>query len=596
MPASVRRARWQAAPAAPAAAAGLQAELGLSPLLALLLSQRGLTDPGQARLYLQGTAQDLPDPFAMLGMEEAVALLESALAAGEHIRVWGDYDVDGVAGTALLLRALGALGGHVSHYLPHRVQEGYGLNQAAIRRSAQEGVKLLVTVDCGIGAPAEVALARRLGMRVIVTDHHLPPPELPPADALLNPLRPGCSYPYPQLCGTGVAYKLLEALCRRRGLAPSAPWHFLDLVALATVSDVVPLLGENRLLVQAGLAAIARTRKEGLKALLAEAQLDPTQVGVYHLGFVLGPRLNAAGRLQHAEQALELLVTQDPAHAQELARSLSACNRQRQDEERRTLEQAVALVEEQCDLEQEWAIVLGRAQWHPGVIGIVASRLAERYCRPAVLVALKGERGRGSGRSIPGFHLYQALCECGDLLEHFGGHAAAAGLEVTAAHLPALRERLCTLAARDLTPEQLTPLVTVDAWVKPDQLTVDLGRELARMAPFGTGNPAPVLGLRQVTLLEARPVGDGSHLRLRLQGSPGDRQAIWFRYGYLAAHLQPPEPVDLLFQPSLGTWNGAQRLDLQVVDLAAPRDLPPLPPPPSPSPGSPSPRNGERAG
>jgi len=574
MPASVRRARWQEAPCPSDLAPRLCRELGVSPLLGRLLANRGLATPEQARLFLQGSLDDLPDPRLLAGMEAAVSLLDAALAGGEHIRVWGDYDVDGVAATALLVRALQALGGNVSHYLPHRVQEGYGLNQAALHRCAREGVKLLVTVDCGIGAGDEVALARRLGMQVVITDHHLPPEALPPADAIINPHQPGCAYPEKELCGAGLAFKLLDALCRRRGLAARSPCHFLDLVALATVADMVPLQGENRLLVQAGLSALRTTRKLGLQALMAEAQIEPERLDVYHLGYVLGPRLNAAGRLQSAQAALDLLLTPDAAEAAALARQLSQWNRARQEEEKRTLEQALAMVQAECDLEREWALVLAHESWHPGVVGIVASRLVERYCRPALLVALRDGAGKGSGRSIPGFHLYQALCECADLLERFGGHEMAAGFSVAPEQVPALRQRLCQVAAAQLRPEQLSPLLVVDAWVKPAALGVELGQECARLQPFGHGNPSPLLGLQGAELCEARPVGDGSHLRLRLRAGGQEHTGIWFGYGYLAEHLQPPEPLDLVFVPALNEWNGACRLDLQVADLRAGRELP----------------------
>jgi len=576
MPPSVRHARWVHAKPQAETVACLVREAGLSPLLAALLANRGLTTPAAAATYLGGSLDDLHDPFLMAGMKPAVDLLQSALAAGEHIRVWGDYDVDGVSGTALLVRALGALGGNVSHYLPHRVNEGYGLNREAIKRCARDGVRLLVTVDCGIGAPEEVALARRLGMRVIVTDHHLPPEVLPKAEAVVNPRQPGCAYPWPDLCGAGVAFKLLDALCRARGLPPRSAHRFLDLVALATVADVVPLQGENRLLVKAGLPALAGTRKEGLRALMAAAGIAPERLDTYHLGFALGPRLNAAGRLHHAEDALRLLLTGDPEEAKTLAGALDESNRRRQEEERRILGQAQEAVES-GEVDCRWAIVLADRRWHPGVVGIVASRLAERYYRPTLLVSLQGEEGRGSGRSIPGFHLHEALWECRDLFSHFGGHAAAAGFSLDAGRVDELRERFSAVAASRLKAEDLTPLLQVDAWPEPAALTLETAREIARMAPFGTGNPAPLVGLRGVTLAECRRVGDGTHLRLRLRAGEWEQAAIWFGFGYLADVLPPGAVVDLLCEPSLDTWNGSERLNLQVADLRADRELPAKP-------------------
>lgn len=565
------RDRWLLKQAPAAAADEMASSLGLPPATAATLANRGVITCEQARGFLYGGMEALGDPFSMAGMSEAVALVRGALDDGHPIRIYGDYDVDGVSGTALLVRALSALGGRVDYYLPHRVREGYGLNQAAAERAAADGIRLLITCDCGVGATEEIAWARQAGMSVIVVDHHRPPAVLPEADAILNPGRDGCQYPFCELAAVGVAYQLVAALARTLGIVETAPYRFLDLVALGTVADVVPLLGENRILLREGLRRLRQTRKVGLRSLMEVAGIAPSRLGSHQIAFALGPRLNAAGRIEHAEAAARLLLTADQAEADRLAADLDRYNLERQDEESRTLEQAEAMVAESVDLDRDRVIVLAREGWHVGVVGIVASRLVDRYHRPAVLVALEGGVGRGSGRSIPGFHLWDALHGAREHLLQFGGHAMAAGVSVSEDQVVGLRAALNEYARERITPEQMVPTIVFDAWVQPSELTAEVVSGLNMLAPFGAGNPLPVLASRDLTLLGIDAMGaNDDHARLQLEESArGSRtEAVWFESAGLVGRLSVGQTVDVCFVPEIDEWRGGASVRLKVRDVA----------------------------
>lgn len=565
---SILGAVWQQLPADPDACARLTGDLGLAPLVARALVARGVTEAAHAQTYLRGGLHDLHDPSLMRDMSQAVAALRRALDSRLPIRIYGDYDADGITATVLLVRALSALGATVDYYLPHRIEEGYGLNAPAVERAAREGVKLLVTVDCGISATAELERARDLGLEAIVTDHHEPPPALPPAAAILNPRRADCPYPFKDLSGVGVAYKLLAALAADLGLRAGAEHAFLDLVAIGTIADVVPLTGENRLLVRHGLAALNQTRKRGIAALLRGASITPP-ITSRNIAFGLAPRLNAAGRLDHARVAATLLLTADPAEAARLAEHLSNLNTQRQEQERRVLESAQELIAAEVDLERERLILLAREDWHPGVVGIVASRLVERHHRPVVLIALDGGRAKGSARSIPGFHMYEALCRCSSLLDDFGGHALAAGLSVATENVGSLRDQLLAHAAAILGPEDLVPRTPFDAWAQLDDLSLEVVAELDNLSPFGAGNPRPLIAIGDLTV-QARETcgGDHQHLRLTFGDGAQSAHAIWFGGGHLADRIPPGAAVDVCAAPEIDEWNGRRALSLRVSDLA----------------------------
>src|SRR5499427_4492374 len=460
--------------------AELVAELGISELTASVLVRRGYGDPADARAFLDGE-QPPHDPFLLGDMAAACERLRRAVAAGERICVHGDYDVDGIAATALAVLLLRELGADVGWHLPSRFDEGYGVRSETLARLADEGCGLVLTVDCGITAVAEVAEARERGLDVVVTDHHRPGETLP--DCPIVATRPS-AYPFPELCGTGVVYKLGQALF---GIDSEVPRRHLDLVALATIADVVPLVDENRSLAIAGLRALARTARPGLRALMQSAGVDPATVDAGSVGFRLAPRLNAAGRLGHPREALELLLTEDDAEARRLADSLEELNRERQAIEGRILREAIAQVEEwPPERRERRAYAVAGADWHEGVIGIVASRLVERYHRPVVLIAGADGDWKGSGRSIPAFDLHAALGACSDFLGRWGGHRAAAGLSLPEENVEAFADAFADHAAAVLSPEELEPVTPVDAVVARDaRLSLDLCAELGRLAPFG---------------------------------------------------------------------------------------------------------------
>ncbi|MBN1459641.1 MAG: single-stranded-DNA-specific exonuclease RecJ [Armatimonadetes bacterium] len=567
-PRSLTGARWTLKAADEAACETLRTQLTVSAVTARALVCRNLSDVAQARAFLSEDLADLADPFLMTDMESALAAVCSALTQQAHIRVYGDYDVDGVCATAMLVRALGGLGGKVDWYIPHRIDEGYGLNEEAVRQAHADGVKLLITVDCGTTAVEALSVATELGMEVVVTDHHRPGERLPQVP-VLNPHRTGSHYPFPDLAGVGVAFKLVTALAQRLELPDRAEQRFLDLVCLGTIADVVPLRGENRLFVQHGLRRLAASRKIGLRALMDVARVGRNgTLGTHEVAFGLAPRINAAGRMQDAHAAVQLLLTQKEEEAYALARQLSGHNEARRAEERRTLEEALALVEAQVDLTKERAIVLAAEGWHPGVIGIVASRIVERYHRPTLLVAISDGLGKGSGRSIPAFNLWEGLRECSSSLLQYGGHRFAAGFSVRADRVDDLRKRLTEVADAQLTADDLVRQLEIDAEVPLEELTLDTVSELHRLQPFGMGNPSPRLASRGVRLEDVAQIGDGSHLSLRLRSERGAQApAVWFRAGELRQDLEPGRIVDVCYRPRVDEWNGVARVQLHVEDI-----------------------------
>ncbi|WNG62712.1 single-stranded-DNA-specific exonuclease RecJ [Archangium gephyra] len=554
-------------------AAALAAELGLHPLSARVLVHRGLRTPEAASAFLSDRLADLPDPFRMKGMVAAVERLFRAIREKEHITLYGDYDVDGVCSTSLMTLFLRELGARPATYIPHRMDEGYGLNLQAVEKIAADGTRVLVTLDCGVTSVAEISRARDLGLDVVVVDHHTVPPTLPPAVAVLNPHQPGCEYPTKHLCAAGVAFNLCMGL--RKKLREDG-WFatrkepnlkaLMDLVAMATVADVVPLTGANRILVHHGLQELSAGRRYGVRALKEVAGLEAdSPVTAGQVGFRLGPRINAAGRLHDASLGLQLLCSETLEAARSLAQVLDRANAERQGIESGILTEALAQAEERA--EHARGFVLYSEGWHPGVIGIVASRVVERFHRPTVMVGVKDGVGKGSARSIEGFHLYDALSGCADLLARFGGHKHAAGLTIEAKHLPALRESFERIARQRLTPEDLIPRCKVDAVVGVKELDERAVEALQKLGPFGQGNPEPVLVLRhQVARPRVLPhkSGGAGHLKLALVDAPSV-DAIGFG---MADRVSLTEgPVDLAFQASFDTFRGQRRLSLKLKDL-----------------------------
>jgi len=529
--------------------------LGLSETTASVLVRRGLGDPEEAKAFLAAVDPG-HDPFLLGQVEEACALIRRAIADGERICVHGDYDVDGICGTALTVTVLRGLGADVDWHLPSRFEEGYGVSGATLDRLADEGCGLVLTVDCGITAVAEVEAARARGLEVVVTDHHRPAESLPSCPVVAP--RPS-AYPFPDLCGTGVAYKLLQAL-GAEGLD-----EHLDLVALATVGDVVPLLDENRALVTAGLRRLARTTKPGLRALMRSAGVDPASVDAGMVGFRLAPRINAAGRLCHPRAALDLLLTDEAAEAERLAGELEKLNRDRQAVEDRILRDAVRQVGEWPeDARRRRAYVIAGEDWHRGVIGIVASRLVERFNRPVVLLAPADEGWVGSGRSVPAFDLHAGLAACAEHLTRWGGHRAAAGVSLMDESVEAFREAFAAHADAVLDDEELAPVTIVDALVDGRELTLDLCEELGRLGPFGLGNPGVVLLAVACELSELGAVGDGKHLKLAVTANGARSGAIAFGQGARLDRYQSAASYDVAFKLDANRWNGTVAPQLVV--------------------------------
>jgi single-stranded-DNA-specific exonuclease len=550
------------------AAERLAAALGVSHILAQILVRRGLDDPATAERFLAGAQRHPLDAFG--GLRAAAAHILGHVERRSRVTVHGDYDVDGVAATAVLVRALRTLGAQVDWYLPSRIDDGYGLAAATVERLAARGTDLLVTVDCAITAVDEVAAARAAGLDVVVTDHHAPRADGALPDAPIVHPAIGAN-PCPELCATAVAHKLAQALLEGAGEDPALADEDLDLVALATVADVVPLVDENRRLVREGLKALARTRKPGLRALMEVARVDPGGVDAGAIGFRLAPRINAAGRLHRADAGLELLLTEDPARAKAIAAELDAVNAERRDVETRILFAAEAQVAEHGAAP---AYVLAGEDWHPGVIGIVAARIAERHHRPAVLIALDGEEGAGSGRSIPAFDLLAGLHAGARHLDRYGGHRAAAGLTIARAAVDAFREAFTAHAAEVLTPADLVPELRVDAVVPGDVLTLGLAEELERLAPFGQGNPPVSLLVPAAHVTDPRALGEGRHVAFTLHAGGARSRCVQFGAG-TRAPAEPDQPVDAAVRLEVNRWNGAvePRLVIQHCRPARPAPI-----------------------
>ena len=555
-----------------------------SPLIARLLWRRNIADSLTAERFFNPKLVHLHEPLEMPGMATAVDRIERALERQESIAVFGDYDVDGISSTCLLCDFFRFIGRPVRHRLPNRLLEGYGLRESAVRELAASGVQLIITVDNGSSAFEEVEIARTLGVDVVVTDHHQPPARLPRAVAIVNPWLPGSEYPFKDLAGVGVTFKLVWALLQRLSRKQKLSEEFrnfllesLSLVALGTISDVVPLLGENRVLAKYGLLALERTRRPGLRALV-DSVLDRatnTKLDASHVGFRLGPRINAAGRLGRAETSIDLLLAIDDGVASELAQVLEGENRKRQTLEREMLETARELVREGVDLSRDRAIVLGREGWHAGVIGIVAARIAEEFSRPTLLLSMKDGRARGSARSVPGVHICDALSSCSRWLKGFGGHEMAAGVEMDSSLLDSFRRALNE--AIPLTPAEMLPEIEIDAEVSLGDITHNFLEELSLFEPFGRSNPEPLLVARGVTIAgQPRLMGDaGKHLSFHARQGGTVHRAVAFQRGELLGELERPgRRIDLLFHPRLSRWQGRAEVELHVGEIGLGESLP----------------------
>ncbi|MFN0223171.1 single-stranded-DNA-specific exonuclease RecJ [Paenibacillus sp. KR2-11] len=563
------KARWNIGEADEPAVKTLSQQLGLSPLLSRLLVVRGMTDTTHAAEFLDGGTDHIHDPYLLDGMERAVRRIRQALESGERIRIYGDYDADGVSSTTLMVYLLRQLDCTFDYYIPHRVTEGYGLNTGAMNEAHKQGIGLIITVDTGISAVEEIAHAASLGIDVIVTDHHEPPEVLPEAFALINPKKPGCPYPYKHLAGVGVALKLAQALLGRW------PEELLPYAAIGTVADLMPLTEENRMIVKMGLQQMRTTSNSGIKALLAVAGIPLREVTSTHIGFALGPRINASGRLLSADTAVKLLTTEDDREAERLAGELDLLNKERQRIVDEMAKEAFAQVERQ---RQESgilprAIVLAQEDWNVGVIGIVASKIVDRYYRPTVILGIDRESGmaKGSARSIAGFDMHKALTHCEDLMDHYGGHYMAAGMTLDSGQLGEFARRLDQLAGEWLQPQDFLPLLQADAECDFSEITLESILDLEKLGPFGTGNPSPRFVFRGVKLSDLRTMGkEQQHLKLSLKGAgetASALEAVAFNKGTLSDWITPNARIDLLGELSVNEWNGVRRPQILMQDL-----------------------------
>lgn len=561
--------RWDVSePPDPGFVETLVFELKLPRVLCSLLAQRGFQDPQEAKSFLRPSLTSLHPPEELTDLPRAVTRITEAIRGGETIFVHGDYDVDGMAGTTLLTRWIRVLGGTVVPFIPHRLRDGYDLGPRGIQEALKAKASLLITVDSGILAHGAVAEAISQGLDVVVTDHHTPGDTLPGALAVLNPSRADCSYPNKGLCGTGVAYKLCQGLGRAFGRGEEELHPFLELVALATVADLVPLTGENRTLVHFGLRALSRTTTLGLRQLMAAAGVDPVGIDAGGVGFVLAPRLNAVGRLSDPNLALRLLLTDDAEEAERLAGDAEALNRERQAIDQRTLEEALSQLGKSFDPEKDFGVVVAGDGWHPGVVGIVASRVVERVHRPTVMVAFEGDRGRGSARSIPGFDLLNAIRAAGEHLERFGGHRQAAGMEILRENLPAFREAFGKEAREVLEGTDMRPGLRVELEVTLGELTEDLYRFLRYLGPHGMGNPRPVFMARGVRLDGPARVVGGNHLKLLLQQDGARMEGIGFGLAErIPLSSLGGSPLEVAFQLHLNEFRGVRTLQARIKDI-----------------------------
>lgn len=550
-------------------AEALATSLSLPATVCQLLSLRGFTDPELAKRYLKPRLDDLHDPLTFAGMDVAVERIVRAIRHGERILVHGDYDVDGICAATIFARILRACGGNVVPFVPHRIRDGYDLSQAGVRAAAAAGATLIVTGDCGIVAHEAVDAANSAGIDVIVTDHHTPGDRLPRALAVVNPNRPDCGYPDKGLCGAAIAFKVCQAVAAHFGMLQEDLWYYLDLVAVATIADLAPLTGENRAMTRYGLKVLQASRNPGMRALLRTAGLgDVATLAAGQISHVLAPRINAVGRMDDAARGVELLMEEDDARAMQLAQGLEEENRIRQEVDRATLAQALEMLEGDYDPDRDRVIVLAAQGWHPGVIGIVASRVVEVLHRPTVLIALNedGTRGRGSARSIPGFHLYDALHSCAHHLDRFGGHKYAAGMDIRAENIAQFRAELQAYAYEKLSADDLVPVLHYDLDVRLPEANAKLHQLLRHFGPYGMRNPSPVFiarGLRAAF----REVGDG-HAKLDLSQDGARLPAIGFRMAErLRAMDLNANDIDVAFQLQVDRWNGQEYLQAKLLDV-----------------------------
>jgi single-stranded-DNA-specific exonuclease len=562
---------WNTKPHDEAAATALAAALGLSPVTARLLAIRGLTDPDEASRFLNPSLDQLYDPYRLTGLEAAVERLQSAITNRDRIAVHGDYDVDGITSTVILRRALELLGADVGHFIPERLTDGYGLQPGTIDRLHAEGVKLIISVDCGIRAPEAARRARELGVDLIITDHHEPDTELPDACAVVNPKRHDCSYPDKNLAGVGVALKLVQALCAKAGKSAWLP-AFVKIASIGTLADVVPLVGENRIIAKLGLQMLTKgPHKVGLRALLEAAGLNGKTIDSYHIGFMVAPRINAAGRMSTPDIATRLLLASDEGMADEakaLAEQLETENTKRRAEDQDILAKAKKIVDTDPDVGSRSVLVVAGDGWHRGVIGIVASKIVDAYYRPAIVLSIDGDMAHGSCRSIPGFDMLAALESCAPLMKRFGGHKAAAGLQLETGKIKEFRQAVNAHAEQHLGPDDLRPSLWLDGPLELKDITDRVMSEFAALAPFGPGNPRPRFHTNQVAIVDGPRVLKERHLKLSVKQNGRVLRAIQWNAAEREANLvAKKDAVEIAYTVEENEYMGNKYVELRLDDF-----------------------------
>lgn len=547
----------------------LAKELGIPRILSRILLQRGIDCFDKARTYFRPEVEELHDPFLMKDMDKAVDRLHQALEKGEKILVYGDYDVDGVSGCSLLYLILSRMvGSRVTYYIPDRITEGYGLSRQAIQEHAEKGVTLILAIDCGVTAVDEIRFARELGVDVLVCDHHEPGDELPPAAAILDPKRPDCPYPFKELAGVGVGFKLMQALYRRLGLVEAELDEYLDIVAIGSCADIVPLIDENRILVRHGLDRINSNPRFGIKALLESSGIDRKEITVGLVVFVLAPRINAVGRMGDARRAVQLFTSQSLQQARTLAKELEKENKVRRDVDETTFKEALEIIESQFDAANDYAFVLYKRDWHPGVIGIAASRIVERFYRPTIMISVVDGIGKGSARSIANFNVYEAIKQCSQHLITFGGHKYAAGLTIREENIPSFIEMFKEVARAQITPEDLVPTMKIDCEVHLSDFDERLMRLLKLMGPFGPLNLRPVFVSRKLKVVGEPSIVGSNHLKLNLEQNGVTMTAIGFNFADQAEEvLKNNRVIDCAYVLEENYWNGRKELQMRLKDI-----------------------------
>ena len=547
----------------------LSRALDISPALAQLLINRGLGDAEQARTFLRGGVSELYNPFLMEGMHEAVLRIKKAIKNKEKVLIHGDYDVDGITSVALVISTLRNFGLDADYYVPDRITEGYGLGEAGVEKAVEIGASLVITVDCGISSYEEVKTLNAHKIDVIITDHHEVPKTLPLAYAVVNPHRHDCAYPDKNLSGVSVAFKLCEALCSE--FNTKDVWGHLDLVSLGTVSDVAPLIGENRILVKEGLKQLQKGCNKGLKALIEASGLKKRKPGSFEIGFILGPRINASGRIGSADTAVRLLLTENMDEAEFLAKRLNEANRERQKIESVTLKEALSKIERDVNFKEHKVIVLHKKDWHNGVIGIVASRISYRFYRPTILISVKDGIGRGSGRSIENFHLFEALIGCEDILKEYGGHKYACGLTILEKNLNRFKKTINEIASSVLASDDLIPRLNIDVDIELGLLDEGVVEECSGLEPFGEGNPRPVFCSRNLKLVYPPRILKGEHIKLHVADKSGKTfEAIGFglaKDSDIELTLRKSPLFDLAYTVSFNSWQGSNTIQLKIEDV-----------------------------